>query len=386
MNTTKPTSVTSFIETYIHNQDQRKDDGHKIGKFIKNYNLKDVADLSAAFEIDWDPYETDSEFKQIEALNVPKWFAKQISQGHIDAFFIYLLFTKETFFDCQVEDFDQPSSYTCSRKLRQLMYSIMFKDIESEQIVISEYDRSLKKEGKRQIVKNHVPVQSNINYMNIPSLSEVTELKDKCQFFFDALRLNSTLQFNPNVQLALIVITYWKANSELGINELHTGAILLCMIKLALDREENMSGKQAGILGYPVIDHQNMFRIRKRLFFLTEHERHASREWDMGIIHVFAEFQAVLRDIMYFIELLQYPFKPVCPSRVFNGFFLYNAYCELQCPGDPKKYMCELLGNLSQDLKTLLHFLDLRADQNNDYTWQKVRHKSRGVRKQYNSK
>ncbi len=371
MNSTNPTSVPSLIETrqsYTGNYDQKENIRENIENFIKDYWLDDIDDLSTAFEPEWGPYEVNSEFKQIEAMDVPKWFAKQISQGHIAAFFISLLFTKETFFDCQVEDFDQPSSYTCGRKIRQLMYSIMFKGIESEKIVISEYDRSQKQEGKCQVVKIPLPIEANINDMHIPSLSEIAEMEDKRQFLFDALGLESTVQFSSIFQLVLTAMMYWKKSSGLGINELHIAAILLCMIKSALNGEEVMSDKQPEILGYPVTDPQNMFQIRKRLFLKTGHFTQVRREFDIGIIHAFAEFQALLRDVMYLNELLQYPLQPVCPSRVFNGVFLYNAYCELQSHDTPKMYMCELLGNLSEDLKTLMDFLDMGADQSNDDT------------------
>ncbi len=117
---------------------------------------------------------------------------------------------------------------------------------------------------------------------------------------------------------------------------------------------------------------------------------------DLSIVHAFAEFQSILRAVMTLNEFLQCPFQLVCPSKVYNGVFLYNVFGELKRKKDPHLFIFELLGTLSDDLKDLINLLDKVSDNrdrgdednlnseeaSNTDGWQNVTYKKRYWRKQ----
>ena len=341
---TSPNSIIEEALSYIHDVDQRNEVQQKIEQSMKFYQLQDVSDLSAAFEPEWDPYESETEFKQLEALNIPKWLAKRISKDAIGTFLINALCTQtvpeqKIFLKRQVEDLDQPSPHTCSRKIRQTMYCMMFKDIEDKPRYICECDRSVRKGGKCQIEEDHV----SLNAIDFPSLAEIPNMKKKdiSQLMFHALGLDPFDQSESDMHLALIAMRFWRENSVLNIDNLHIYTLLLCMIKLALDSSSE-------IFGHQVSDSQTA-RQKLRDFC----QKASQRAFDITVLHSFAEFQSILKALMNLNEFLQCPAKPVRPSQIFNGVFLHNTFCELQSHDDPKSHICEILAGAA-DLFTQL--------------------------------
>ncbi len=320
--------------SYIPNKDEVR---QKISKSMEYYSLTNIHDLSTAFESEWNPYEVHSEFRKLQSFNIPEWFVKQISKDRIGTYILTVLFTRRTHLKCQVEDFAQPSSHACARKIRQIMYSILFKDTENKPTSICEYDRS-----GYNIQPNEVTMMANVNGITIPSLGQISDMEDTRQFFFHVLGLNPNDEIESDIEIALIAMSFWKQNSELGINNLHLYALLLCIIKLNL--ELGAVTKSSQILGHDIKESQNVEGSIRRLKEYHEKVDVKERDFEISVVHAFTEFQSIHRALMNFNEFLKCPVKPVCPSQMFNGGFLYSTFCDLRDHHhDPKSHIYEII-------------------------------------------
>ncbi len=292
-----------------------------------------------------------------------------------------------------MEDFDKPSANIFARSIRQIMYSILFKHIDKK-TMIYEYDRSLQVDGKCQIEEHQISLKAEVNDTSIPSLSEVKDMDNPGQFMRLALGLDPIFQSDSDIQLVLLAMAFWKKNSYLNIKNVHIHAIFLSMINLALeDMENDKVIKSSNIFGYAISEPQCMEMAGHRL---SRYYEKSIKSTDLSIVHAFAEFQSILRAVMNLNEFLQCPFQPICPSKVYNGVFLYNIFCELKSKKDLNLFICELLGTLSDDLKDLINLLDAISDKtdrrdedhlnseeaSNTDGWQKVIYKKRNRMKQ----
>ncbi len=186
-------SIIEKALSYLNDRERIVEVRKKIYKSMESYQIENVYDLSGAFKPDWDPYESGSEFKQLEAFNIPQWFAKSLSQGRIGSFFITTLFSKRLYLTCKIEDFEQTIANTCARSIRQLMYSMLFQHMD-EKPIIYEYDRSLRIDEKCQIEDHKISLKTEVNVTSIPSLSEVEGMEDPGQFMCLALGLDPNFQ------------------------------------------------------------------------------------------------------------------------------------------------------------------------------------------------
>ncbi len=354
----KPKTTDSVIKLVLSfiDKNYRPKVQEMIAKSMAYYTFKDFeSDLSSAFELDWDPYQ--SAFKVLEAQNIPVWFAREISRSRIPTHFLNALFVKRVFRKCQIEDVSLESTHACSRAIRILMYSIMFRNVTPIRNTsdadlregVCEYDRYQKSYKKYQID----PITS-VQGIEIPSLDEIPSMEDieKRSFVLRALRLDPDMQsrIKPESLLLFIAMAYWIKNSELDIHELHVCALIVCVIKLNLDQEDGVANPPCHqICGHPVTDSREVLdSVKTRL---SKHSKppHYTRgkPFYVRTVHAFSEFQSVLLAMMDFNEVLQRPFLSVCPSQVLNGVFLYNIFSELCLRSEPKLYISEVLGRSS---------------------------------------
>lgn len=67
-----------------------------------------------------------------------------------------------------------------------------------------------------------------------------------------------------------------------------------------------------------------------QMFQISDKIRQKHTEFSSTIIHVFAEFQAIVFNMNCLNTILNYPFEPIQISTFFNGTFLYNLYNALK--------------------------------------------------------
>ncbi len=348
----KPKTTESIIKQVLSfiDKNYRPKVQEMIEKSVAYYTFKDFeSDLSSAFELDWDPYQ--SAFKVLEAHNIPVWFARDISRSLIPTHFLNALFMKRVFRKCQIEDVSLESSHACSRPIRLLMYSIMLRNTTGVDLSegVCEYDRHQKSYKKYQID----PLTS-VHGIEIPTLDEIPSLEDiqKRALVLQALGIDPDMQSRIQSELLLVfaAMAFWIKHSTLDIHELHICALILCIIKLNLDQKSELAAPVSHkIFGYPVTDPQEVLdSVKTRL---SKHSKppHYTRgkPFYVRTVHTFSEFQSVLLAMMDFNELLQRPFLSVCPSQVLSGVFLYNVFSELCLRSEPKLYISEMLGRSS---------------------------------------
>ncbi len=345
MDTIPAKSLSAIVEkalSYIRDRSRRDEARQMVEKSIKSYLLDNIVDLSAAFNSEWNTYAGDTDFKYLETLKIPQWFAKQFSQDRIDNSVLDALSTQKVFLKCQVEDFTQPSSHACARKIRQMTLSILCKGEDEKTRIrnICEFDRI-----QRRVEGNQIAIKMKINGKAIPGLDQIAELEDAGEFLYHAVELDPSVRQTCNEELAMIAIAFWKKNSKLEISNLHIYALLLCMINLSLDREHKavIRTKSSDVLGF--LFSKSVELVRKQL--KQYHKKAAlyvkARPFDISGIHAFAEFQSVFSALLNLNEVLKCPVKPICPSLVYNGVFVYNMFCELSTHSDAKFYICEIL-------------------------------------------
>ena len=337
-----PSAIVEKALSYIRDRNRRDDVRQKVEKSVQSYLLDDVVDLSNAFENDWNPYDDASDFKHLQDLKIPQWFAKRFSQDRIDNSVLDALYTQKVFLKCQVEDFTQPSSHACARKIRQITYSILCKGEDDKTRIrsVCEFDRI-----QRRVEGNQIAMKMKVNGKAIPSLDQITELEVAGEFLYHALELDPSVIQKSDEELALMAMAFWRNTSKMDISNLHIYALLLCMIKLALDREHKAvpRTKSSDVLGF--LFSKSVELVRKKL--KQYHKKAAlyvkARPLDISIIHAFAEYQSIFSALLNLNEVLRCPVKPICPSLVYNGVFVYNVFCELSTHSDAKFYICEIL-------------------------------------------
>ncbi|XP_013379314.1 protein asteroid homolog 1-like [Lingula anatina] len=215
---------------------------------------------------------------------LPAWFAEQFRFSRVPKLMLNAVSLHRIFLLAQVEDMKQSSSYTCSRKLRQIIYGLLLthdkncnkeitestqtndinkgankeisitkstedvmtneklvkdssdndKDVSSVAYIV-EYDRENK--SQRKILVE--PMFEIPQYGPLPSLSSIPALS--CQERRDLLvsslqqtgieRLDEVAEM---FQLVLRAMVFWIMNAHPRVTQLHVSVLLVTLIKLAV--------------------------------------------------------------------------------------------------------------------------------------------------------
>ena len=71
---------------------------------------------------------------------LPEWFMSSHKKCLISGFSMTIITSGRVFLSTQSEDFGRPSSYRCSRSIRQVLYNILLKDL--KKTMVDECDRN----------------------------------------------------------------------------------------------------------------------------------------------------------------------------------------------------------------------------------------------------
>ncbi|KAK3086165.1 hypothetical protein FSP39_014565 [Pinctada imbricata] len=262
------------------------------------------------------------------APGVPEWLTLMYQRGEISVVIPRLISIPRNVFFSQVEDLESPSSFECATSLRQVVYGILTSTC-TQSGQIEEIYRE-----KRSVKSVHVdPAKGTPSLLDIPLL----DMYLRKLIILDTLKeTNGNVDLPADAEFFTAIIEYCLENSNPKLNEHHVRALICCFLVMnvkfesLLSRAKNKSAIQETM--YRMSMH-TIASLEEKWGFLCQHNR---QEYDIRVIHAFAQFQACFLAALDLNQLLLCPFPNLNPARVIHGTFLHNVFVKLATSTTPK--------------------------------------------------
>ncbi|GFR17867.1 protein asteroid homolog 1 [Trichonephila clavata] len=321
--------------------------------------------------------------KSLCGQSLPIPFIIAFHLGNLPSFFLNVVNHHREFLKAQVENTSLPSSYVCSRYIRQVIYGILLQhptdDEKSHKEVclqnVCEYDRRYGSLAQESVA----PIFLLKNGNSIPKLDDLfcLEKKHLQKFLLDVLEVDiDFISSIPNsLQLLFGCIIYWLKNSacpprddfmyafllniiyfhvilKKSTQSNHTASKSECSEKLPFSPiNDNISIEEAELAA------QNM----KKYFQKPTLNR--SYSFFLHVAHSFSQLQTCILYTSYLNCLLNFPFENPKLHEAFAGCMLYNLTKDLSTRPLPDLFISELLGKRS-NLNTLFNNLKNKLFEN----------------------
>ncbi|XP_061172201.1 protein asteroid homolog 1-like [Saccostrea echinata] len=268
------------------------------------------------------------------AVPLPEWFLLDHENCIIASIFMTIITSQRIFLSSQPEDFKSPSSYQCSKSLRQILYSILLKDCGKP--TVEEFDR---KAGIPALTLDTcvLPVYDKIGHFTVPGLTEIgaNEAKtvdDRKELVKTALQLGSQFDAyeteDPELSLLLGLTSFWYKNSTPQVTACHLSSLIVCWIMLGIEhRVKNPTGpSKDNTIGRAVsrTDSQVLGKIYGNLTPYCEASTSTTKETRSDIVHAFAQFQTCAISAHDLNSILRFPFPSFHVEHLFFGKFLHD--------------------------------------------------------------
>ncbi|KAK3085874.1 hypothetical protein FSP39_009890 [Pinctada imbricata] len=265
---------------------------------------------------------------------VPEWLTLMYQRGEISVVIPRLISIPRNIFFSQVEDVVSPSSFECATSLRQVVYGILNSTC-TQGGQIEEIYR-----GKRSVKSVHVdPAKGTPSLLDIPLL----DMYLRKLIILDALKeTNGNVDLPADAEFFTAIIKYCLENSNPKLNEHHVRALICCFLVMnvkfesLLSRAKDRSAIQETV--YMMSKH-TIAGLEEKWGSLCQHNR---QEYDIRVIHAFAQFQACFLAALDLNQLLLCPFPNLNPARVIHGTFLHNVFVKLAANTIPKSVIEDL--------------------------------------------
>ncbi|GFT72516.1 protein asteroid homolog 1 [Trichonephila clavipes] len=317
----------------------------------------------------------DPKIKLLCGQSLPIPFMIAVHLGNLPSFFLNVINLHREFLKAQVENTSLPSSYACSRYIRQVIYGILLqhsaKDEETHKKVclqnVCEYDRRYDNLTRESVA----PIYVLKNGKAVPKLDDLFCLEKKYlqKFLLDVLEVDMNfISCIPNsLQLLFGCIIHWLKNSARAPRDYFMYALLLNVVYfhviLKISTQSNHSSSKPKLseqlLFSSIIDDistedaklaaQNMKK------YLQKPSLNRANPLHLHIVHSFSQLQTCVLYTSYLNCLLNFPFENPKLDEAFAGCMLYNLAKDLSTRPLPD-IIFELLGRRS-NLNTLLNNL-----------------------------
>ncbi|XP_034948442.1 protein asteroid-like [Chelonus insularis] len=307
------------------------------------------------------------------AALVPDWFMENFSKGNYPPFFINFLTHRTYILPLQSEEWSLPSSHNISFPIIQKISSLLVtldneNNDESTMMTLVTRDQTMVVTENLIIPKSCISLEKLRHWgycQRKKILDETLGIQD-----------NALEDLPPTWRLYVGTILYWvQQHCDPPKTEIHVNCLLLSMMLEIIDNKigfcrskEKFEKKYAKdltqILAETKLDKKNHSvnitslinsvsteNCISALSFFLEHYGLDKKlqinpdKFDRQIVHVFAQFQSLLRHIRYLNALLGPIYIPSDPSKFYNGTLLYNLYTNLKTRENIYDYICTRLRN-----------------------------------------
>ncbi|KAI4482590.1 hypothetical protein M0804_008443 [Polistes exclamans] len=162
---------------------------------------------------------------------LPHWFIVEFSKGFFPNYFITLLAHKKYLYPAQAEDYNQPSSIFMSKKIIDVIYTLLITGFEKSK----KNSHILTRGPDNKITQYSLQYLDNIGIDKIPSLFDLREVPLNIRKYIYDNTLNIKQydlvnKFPQNWRLYITAIKYWIDNLSLSSN-IHIYALLFAMLQ-----------------------------------------------------------------------------------------------------------------------------------------------------------
>ncbi|GFY56313.1 protein asteroid homolog 1 [Trichonephila inaurata madagascariensis] len=309
-----------------------------------------------------------------QSLPIPFMIAFHL--GNLPSFFLNIINLRMEFLKAQVENISLPSSYVCSRYIRQVTYGILLQHSTDDEKThkevclqnICEYDRRYGSLTQESVA----PIFLLKNGNAIPKLDDLfcLEKKHLQKFLLDVLEVDMDfISCIPNsLQLLFGCIIYWLKNSACAPRDDFIYALLLNIVYFHVilkksTHNNHTSSKSEGpeqSLFSSIIDNISIeeaeLAAQKMKKYLQKPTFNNGNPLELHIVHSFSQLQSCILYTSYLNCLLNFPFENPKLNEAFAGCMLYNLTKNLSTRPLPDLFISELLGRRS-NLGTLFNNL-----------------------------
>ncbi|GFY56314.1 protein asteroid homolog 1 [Trichonephila inaurata madagascariensis] len=309
-----------------------------------------------------------------QSLPIPIMIAFHL--GNLPSFFLNIVNHHREFLKAQVENTSLPSSYVCSRYIRQVIYGILLQhstiDEKTHKEVclqnICEYDRRHGNLTQESVA----PIFLLKNGNAIPKLDDLfcLEKKHLQKFLLDVLQVDMDfISCIPNsLQLLFGCIIYWLKNSACAPRDDFIYALLLNIVYFHVilnksTQNNHTSSKSVCSEQLPFLSIIDSISIEEAKLaaqnmkkYLQNPSLNRSYPLELHIVHSFSQLQTCILYTSYLNCLLNCPFEHPKLNEAFAGCMLYNLTKDLSTRPLPHLFISDLLGRQS-NLNTLFNNL-----------------------------
>lgn len=296
---------------------------------------------------------------------LPADFVFKFHSGIFPPYFTNVICMHRVLLQPQVENISYPSSYACSRYIRQVLYGILVHhdtdDGECENIAchtsIEEYDRQ-----KGNLRKEYVEPVFSVDDILLPKLNELSNLQiDKCKFImYKILGISPDFYLNlpDKWQLLIGCIKFWLCNCTPYSSEAVVYAVILNLIYFDIIKCKQKPNYQNNLC--KISTEHNCSNIACLLSNVKESDlQFASKNMKkytqkpsfnngnpliLHIVHSYSQLQTCVLFITYLNKLLGNSMESPDPHRCLGGTLLYNLARDIETRSNPELFIAEMLG------------------------------------------
>lgn len=298
----------------------------------------------------------DSKCTTYHNKQLPKWFLVVCRKSAVPTDVLNILSLHRIILLCQVENFRVESANLGSRYIRQVMYGVLMHDCkESPDNYVEEYDRV----NKQLKVHKVQPVYELPKCGQLPPLASLQSIsvEVKLQVFCETLGTDLIYLelFSKELWLAAAVLYYWVQNAKPQVTMCYIVSLVINFFKGYVIEKSccepvgppSSSYVESERTVFSAVPCSEAKYAKEALGKFCQKPKH-SHDFDVKIVHGFAQWQACLRNAMCFNRLLGLPVHNCNPSKLFNGSFAYNLCHSLAKRPNIPSYIAELFGRSSE--------------------------------------
>ena len=376
LNENENSDLDMLVDFVVDNSGKKEDDlREEICRSVQSYSMAGhYSSVNLKIFLDKSNGETNMPAKFEQPVidyhdnKLPTWFVERLRKCEIHPNVQNAVVLHRVVLPCQVEIISDPSTYQCSRGIREVTYGMLFQsdahtsDVLSQDNCVVEYDRDQKNTKKIYIA----PAEAVAHYDCLPTLTSLLDLsvQDRQLLLLCVLGLSKEnfmsckdSGFNDDFVLLIAIMSYWMNHAMPKVSSAHLDSFILGMIilhvkvlkwiderkSIGLEYVEPDLYKQITQAFYDSSDKQ-IEKLERNIEKYFEKPQHSSKfPTNFKIVHGFSQFQACLRDTINLNQLLLCPFTQINPSFVLNCTLLFNLCSEIDVRSNPELFGSEMM-------------------------------------------
>uniref|UniRef100_A0A8C7NBU2 Asteroid homolog 1 n=1 Tax=Oncorhynchus kisutch TaxID=8019 RepID=A0A8C7NBU2_ONCKI len=254
---------------------------------------------------------------------LPDWTLLPLTKGTLPPYMIYILQLRPVIQGIQVEDHSLPSGNITSRPIRQVFYGLLL----GEGREVEEYDR----EGK-----NLTSSKVKAILPSAAQLLQLDTLDQRLEVFLETLGVSqSTLNgVPPHLGLPVAVTYYWQRHAHPRPDRPLLQALLLGLVFGELCRQRKTNDSSPSCVSGFIEEGLVLERMRGLI-------QRPAMSPDLGVAHVFSQWNRCMRDGLDLNQLLCLPLpEPQC-AWLYKGTLVHQLVDQLRGGVTPDSLLME---------------------------------------------